>query len=71
MNTKAPKTTSGPGFGQLRNTTLKPLSRGRLLRDLKLMFAALGAGTSVIPMGDNGRATRQLALDRECLNARP
>ena len=33
----------------------------RLLNDLKLMFAALGAGNSVVPLGDNARAARLLS----------
>lgn len=32
-----------------------------LVNDLKLLFAALGAGGSAVPMGDNGRAARMLA----------
>lgn len=32
-----------------------------LMNDLKLMFAALGAGGSVVPLGDNHRAARLLA----------
>jgi len=32
-----------------------------LIRDLKLLFAALGAGGSVVPLGDNGRTTRLLS----------
>jgi hypothetical protein len=32
-----------------------------LINDLKLLFAALGAGSGAVPMGDNGRTTRQLA----------
>ena len=32
-----------------------------LLNDLKLLFAALGAGGSVVPLGDNGRTTRLLS----------
>jgi hypothetical protein len=32
-----------------------------LVNDLKLLFAALGAGNSVVPMGDNQRAVRLLA----------
>jgi len=32
-----------------------------LVKDLKLLFAALGAGGSVVPMGDNHRAARLLA----------
>lgn len=41
--------------------------RHRLLRDIKLLFAALGAGGSVVPMGDNGHATRQLVSLAACL----
>ena len=33
----------------------------RLINDLKLLFAALGAGGSVVPLGDNGRTTHLLA----------
>jgi hypothetical protein len=36
-------------------------SRSRFLNDLKLLFAALGAGGSVVPLGDNGRTTRLLS----------
>ncbi len=32
-----------------------------LVNDLKLLFAALGAGSGAIPMGDNGKTTRLLA----------
>jgi hypothetical protein len=32
-----------------------------LVKDLKLLFAALGAGNSVVPLGDNSRAARLLA----------
>jgi hypothetical protein len=32
-----------------------------LVKDLKLLFAALGAGGSVVPLGDNGRTARLLA----------
>jgi len=35
--------------------------RSGLLNDLKLLFAALGAGGSVVPLGDNGRTTRLLS----------
>ena len=31
-----------------------------LVNDLKLLFAALGAGGSVVPLGDNGRTARLL-----------
>jgi hypothetical protein len=36
----------------------RPLS---LIKDLKLLFASLGAGNSVVPLGDNSRAARLLA----------
>jgi len=32
-----------------------------LVNDLKLLFAALGAGGRVVPLGDNGRTARLLA----------
>jgi hypothetical protein len=32
-----------------------------LVNDLKLLFAALGAGGSAVPLGDNGRTARLLA----------
>jgi hypothetical protein len=32
-----------------------------LLNDLKLLFASLGAGNAVVPLGDNSRAARLLA----------
>ena len=32
-----------------------------LINDLKLLFAALGAGGSAVPLGDNGRTARLLA----------
>lgn len=41
--------------------------RLRLVNDLKLLFAALGAGGSAIPFGDNGHKTRQLANYAESL----
>lgn len=33
----------------------------RLLPSLKLLFASLGAGNSVVPLGDNSRAARLLS----------
>jgi hypothetical protein len=36
-------------------------ARSSFVNDLKLLFAALGAGGSVVPLGDNGRTTRLLA----------
>ena len=35
--------------------------RFSLVNDLKLLFAALGAGGSVVPLGDNGRTAHLLA----------
>ena len=32
-----------------------------LIGELKLLFAALGAGGSVVPLGDNGRTARLLS----------
>ena len=37
------------------------IQRLSLLKDLKLLFAALGAGGSVVPLGDNGRTARLLS----------
>jgi hypothetical protein len=39
----------------------EPRPRLGLIKDLKLLFAALGAGTSVVPMGDNSRTARLLS----------
>jgi hypothetical protein len=36
-------------------------ARSGFVNDLKLLFAALGAGGSVVPLGDNGRTTRLLS----------
>lgn len=46
-----------------RNVTPQGERRLRLgiIKDLKLLFASLGAGNGVIPLGDNGRAARLLA----------
>ena len=41
--------------------------RLRLVNDLKLLFAALGAGNSVVPLGDNSRTTHFLANYAESL----
>jgi hypothetical protein len=38
-----------------------------LINDLKLMFAALGAGGSVVPLGDNARTAHLLAQYAESL----
>ena len=36
-------------------------ARSGFVNDLKLLFAALGAGGSVVPLGDNGRTARLLS----------
>jgi len=41
----------------------------RLLPSLKLLFAALGAGNSVVPMGDNSRTARLLSEYANSLRA--
>jgi hypothetical protein len=33
----------------------------RVFTNIKLLIASLGAGNAVVPMGDNGRAMRELA----------
>ena len=38
-----------------------------LIKDLKLLFAALGAGGSVVPLGDNGRTAHLLSRYAESL----
>jgi hypothetical protein len=38
-----------------------------LLNDLKLLFAALGAGGNAVPLGDNGRTARLLSRYAESL----
>ena len=35
--------------------------RSRFVSDLKLLFAALGAGGSAVPLGENGRTARLLS----------
>lgn len=42
-------------------------ARSRVFNDIKLLFAALGAGGRVIPMGDNGATTRALSRYANCL----
>ncbi len=37
------------------------VQRLSLVNDLKLLFAALGAGGSVVPLGDNSRTARLLS----------
>jgi hypothetical protein len=47
------------------SSALSPRREGRrplnLVNDLKLLFAALGAGSAAIPLGDNRRAARLLS----------
>jgi hypothetical protein len=47
----------------------RPL-RLSLVNDLKLLFAALGAGGSAVPLGDNSRTARLLANYAESLRDR-
>jgi hypothetical protein len=54
----------GPLPGQPEAT--HPRSHG-FVKDLKLLFAALGAGGSVVPLGDNRRAATLLAHYAACL----
>jgi len=44
-----------------RCVTPQPARKHNLVNDLKLLFAALGAGGSAVPLGDNGRAARLLS----------
>jgi hypothetical protein len=44
-----------------RAVTPRQSPRRRLVQDLKLLFAALGAGNSVVPLGDNARTARLLS----------
>jgi hypothetical protein len=39
-----------------------------VLKELKLMFAALGAGGRVVPLGDNSRTLRLLSEYAACLH---
>jgi len=41
--------------------------RVSLMNDLKLLFAALGAGGSAVPLGDNGRVAKLLSKYAESL----
>lgn len=45
----------------------RPASRSRVLNDIKLLFAALGAGGRAVPLGDNGATTRALSRYAQCL----
>ena len=46
------------GKSEPRHTRRAKLS---LINDLKLLFAALGAGGATVPLGDDGHAARMLA----------
>jgi len=48
---------AAPAVAPQRERQLK----SRLVNDLKLLFAALGAGGSVVPLGENGRTARLLS----------
>ena len=51
-----------PGREVHRTALRQELGQGLgLVRELKLLFAALGAGGRVVPLGDNSRAARLLA----------
>ena len=54
--------------GGLRSHHLNGSGSG-LIKDLKLLFAALGAGNSVVPLGDNSRAARLLSEYAKSLRA--
>jgi hypothetical protein len=50
----------------------RPQARGwgvRFIDNVKLLVAALGAGNAVVPMGDNGATTRELAAYARRLEA--
>jgi hypothetical protein len=47
----------------------RPASRSRMLNDIKLLFAALGAGGRAVPLGDNGATTRALSRYAQCLQS--
>jgi len=50
----------------------RPDDRGQrlsLIKDLKLLFAALGAGNAVVPLGDNSRTARLLSEYANALRA--
>jgi hypothetical protein len=44
-----------------RSVAPQPHQVRRLFDDLKLLFAALGAGGNAVPLGDNGRTARLLS----------
>jgi hypothetical protein len=58
-----PGSLQGGGAAVSRDAVPQGERRLRLsfINDLKLLFAALGAGGSVVPLGDNGRTTRLLS----------
>jgi hypothetical protein len=44
-----------------RGPATERAARLGLINDLKLLFAALGAGGTVVPLGDNSRTARMLS----------
>jgi len=44
-----------------RSVTPQPRRSHKLVNDIKLLFAALGAGGNAVPLGDNGRTARLLS----------
>jgi hypothetical protein len=44
-----------------RSASPERTARLGLINDLKLLFAALGAGGNVVPLGDNSRTARLLS----------
>ena len=44
-----------------RGTAPERAARLGLINDLKLLFAALGAGGTAVPLGDNSRTARMLS----------
>jgi hypothetical protein len=54
-----------PAFSDPISSRPTPVSG--VLTELKLMFAALGAGGRVVPLGDNSRTLRLLAEYAACL----
>lgn len=57
-----------PFSGSDRAPVSQPNGMG-LIKDLKLLFASLGAGTGVVPLGDNSRQARLLAEYARSLRA--
>jgi hypothetical protein len=45
----------------------RPRPSANVVKELKLLFAALGAGGRVVPLGDNSRTLRGLSEYAACL----